>query len=133
MMKQLSVFAENKKGAINEVTRVLADAGINLYALLTNDSSDFAIVRMIVSDADQAEKILKDHYLTHMDSVLAVQVSNEVGSLNRLLEDVKACNINIDYLYTTFGWDTPQPIMMIHCEEEEELEISLKNKRYDLI
>ncbi|MDY3036320.1 MAG: ACT domain-containing protein [Absicoccus sp.] len=133
MMKQLSVFAENKKGAINDITKELADANINLYALLTNDSSAFAIVRMIVSDTEKAQEILKKRYLTHLDSVLAVRVSNEVGSLNHLLEDVKECNINIDYLYTTFGWDTSQPIMLIHCEEEEELEISLKNKGYDLM
>lgn len=133
MMKQISVFAENKKGAVNNITKELADANINLYALLTNDSSAFAVVRMIVSDIDKAHEILKQKYLTHLDSVLAVRVSNEVGSLNKLLEDVKDSNINIDYLYTTFGWDTPQPIMMIHTEDEEELEICLKNKGYDLM
>lgn len=133
MMKQISVFAENKKGAVNNITKELADANINLYALLTNDSSAFAVVRMIVSDIDKAHEILKQKYLTHLDSVLAVRVSNEVGSLNKLLEDVKDSNINIDYLYTTFGWDTPQPIMMIHTEDEEELEICLENKGYDLM
>ena len=126
MMKQISVFAENKKGAINDVTKLLAQQNINLRALLTNDSSEFAIVRMIVSDS-------KQKYLCHMDSVLAVRVPNTVGSLNKLLEDVKSSNTNIDYLYTTFGWDDPNPIMMLHVEDEEELELCLKSKGYDLI
>lgn len=133
MMKQISVFAENKKGAINDVTKLLAEQGINLRALLTNDGSDFAIVRMIVSDTDKAHEVLKDKYLCHIDSVLAVRVSNEVGSLNKLLEDVKASNTNINYLYTTFGWDDPNPIMMLHAESEEELELCLQSKGYDLL
>ena len=128
MMKQISVFAENKKGAINDVTKLLAQQNINLRALLTNDSSEFAIVRMIVSDSERAFEVLKQKY-----SVLAVRVPNTVGSLNKLLEDVKSSNTNIDYLYTTFGWDDPNPIMMLHVEDEEELELCLKSKGYDLI
>ena len=63
MMKQISVFAENKKGAINDVTKLLAQQNINLRALLTNDSSEFAIVRMIVSDSERAFEVLKQKYL----------------------------------------------------------------------
>ena len=133
MMKQISVFAENKKGAINDVTKLLAQQNINLRALLTNDSSEFAIVRMIVSDSERAFEVLKQKYLCHMDSVLAVRVPNTVGSLNKLLEDVKSSNTHPPHLYPTFGWDDPNPIMMLHVEDEEELELCLKSKGYDLI
>lgn len=133
MMQQISALAENKKGAINNITKLLADEGINLYALLTTENSDFAIVRMIVSDIDKASEVLRKEYLCHLDTVLAVRVSHKVGSLNQLLEDIKKSNTNIDYLYTTFGWEDPNPIMMIHCEAAEELELCLKAKGYDLI
>ena len=53
-MNQLSIFAENQKGAMNHMTGLLNDAGINMIALLTNDSAEFGIVRMLVSDPGKA-------------------------------------------------------------------------------
>ncbi len=133
MLKQISVFAENKKGAINDITKILAQEDVNLHALVTVDGSEFAIVRMIVSDTDKAIEVLKEKYLCHINSVLAVRISNGVGSLNKLLEDIKESNTNINYLYTTFGWDDPSPIMMFHTDQEEELELCLQSKGYDLL
>ncbi len=133
MMKQLSLFAENKKGALHRVTNILAENNIDLYACITNESAEFGIIRLIVSDTEKAHEILKKDYLCHFDYLLAIQVPNEVGSLNRLLADIKATNINIDYLYTTFGWDDPQPIMLVKSEEEEGLELSLQSKGYTLL
>ena len=54
MIRQLSIFAENKKGAMNRMTQILADAGINMNTLITNDSAEFGIIRMLVSDTDRA-------------------------------------------------------------------------------
>ena len=54
MIRQLSIFAENKKGAMHRVTQVLADASINMNTLVTNDSAEFGIIRMLVSDTDRA-------------------------------------------------------------------------------
>ncbi len=133
MLKQISVFAENKKGAINDITKILAQEGVNLHALLTIEGAEFAIVRMIVSDTEKAHALLKEKYLCHINSVLAVRISNGPGSLNKLLEDIKECNININYLYTTFGWDDPNPIMLFHAEQEEELELCLQSRGYDLL
>ncbi len=133
MLKQISVFAENKKGAINDITKILAQEDVNLHALVTVDGAEFAIVRMIVSDTDKAIEVLKGKYLCHINSVLAVRISNGVGSLNKLLEDIKDSNTNINYLYTTFGWDDPSPIMMFHADQEEELELCLQSKGYDLL
>lgn len=133
MMKQISLFAENKKGALHQITSMMAEAGIDLYAVITNDSAEFGIVRMIVSDTEKAHQLLSSHYLCHFDTVLAIQVPNCVGSLDKLLGDIQDSNINIDYLYTTFGWDSPEPIMLVKSEEEEELELALESRGYTLL
>jgi hypothetical protein len=54
MIRQLSIFAENKKGAMHRVTQALADANIDMNTLVTNDSAEFGIIRMLVSDTDAA-------------------------------------------------------------------------------
>lgn len=133
MMKQISLFAENKKGALHRITSIIADAEIDLYAVITNDSAEFGIVRMIVSDTEKAHQLLSKDYLCHFDTVLAIQVPNAVGSLDRLLQDIKDSNINIHYLYTTFGWQTPEPIMLVKAEEEAELELALQSRGYTLL
>ena len=54
MLQQISIYAENKKGAIRKLTGLLSDAGINIHSFVTNDSAEFGIVRMVVSDTDKA-------------------------------------------------------------------------------
>ncbi len=60
MIRQLSIFAENKRGAMYQSTEVLARNGINMNTLGTNDSAEFGIIRMLVSDTEQAAACLKD-------------------------------------------------------------------------
>lgn len=59
MIKQISIFTENKKGSMREITRVLAEQGISILALVTNDSAEFGIVRMVVSNQELAYDVLK--------------------------------------------------------------------------
>jgi len=57
-VEQISVFLENRPGGLEHVTRVLADADINIRALSLADTSDFGILRLIVNDMESAEKAL---------------------------------------------------------------------------
>ena len=98
-MQQLSIFAENKKGTMNSITQILADAGINMNTLITNDSAEFGIVRMLVSDADAAASALKaSGYMCKVDDVLAVEIRDEAGSLNALLAILTRGNLTLDYI-----------------------------------
>ena len=54
MIRQLSIFAENRRGAMNAITKVLTKKQINMNTLVTNDSAEFGIIRMLVSDTDRA-------------------------------------------------------------------------------
>ena len=70
MIKQLSIFVENKAGRLAEITAVLADAGIDIRALSVADTTNFGILRLIVDKPDEAERILREAGLTVSDAHL---------------------------------------------------------------
>ena len=99
-IEQLSIFLENKAGRLSEVTSVLAGAGINLRALSLADTSDFGILRLIVDDTDKAKDLLKDSGFTvGCTSVVAVELEDKPGGLNRILQILREEGINVEYMY----------------------------------
>jgi hypothetical protein len=99
-VEQISIFLENKPGALEEVTRVLKDADINIRALSLADTSDFGILRLIVNDIDTAEKVLHANGLTvRRTPVVAVEVPDRPGGLHSILELLSKKGINVEYTY----------------------------------
>jgi hypothetical protein len=91
IIKQLSVFLENKSGRLTEVTEALASAHINISAFSIADTSEFGILRMIVSKPDEAEKTLKARGISvHITDVVGVIVPDEPGGLHRMLKILSA-------------------------------------------
>ena len=133
-MRQLSIFAENKKGNMKAITEVLAQARVNMNTLITNDSAEYGIIRMLVSDADLAAKALGDAgYLCRVDTVLAVEISDDCGSLNSLLGIILEGNINIDYLYVTYNNFSKNPVAILRTADLAEVEEFLEGKGYTLL
>ena len=134
MIRQLSIFAENKKGAMYQVTKVLADAGINMNTLVTNDSAEFGIIRMLVSDTDKAAESLRaSGYLCHTDIVAAAEIGDECGSLNALLETLSMGNVNLDYLYVTYSGLSRHPVAILRTPDIMEVEAFLQGKGYNML
>lgn len=134
MLKQISIFAENKKGAMQNITKILLDNNINILGSVTNDSAEYGIVRMVVSDPDTACKALNENaYLCRMVNVIGVEVTDEVGNLNKLLGTINDGNINVDYLYLSFNRQSGKPIMIFHTEEPRAVENVLKQKGYVVV
>ena len=134
MIRQLSIFAENKKGAMHRVTQVLADAGINMNTLVTNDSAEFGIIRMLVSDTDRAARRLQEEgYLCHTDTVAAAEIGDECGSLNGLLDTLNRGNVNLDYLYVTYSSLSKQPVAILRTLDIMEVESFLQAKGYNML
>ena len=134
MIRQLSIFAENKKGAMHQITQVLADAQINMNTLVTNDSAEFGIIRMLVSDTDRAARALKEAgYMCHTDYVAAAEIGDECGSLNRLLNVISDGNINLDYLYVTYSGLSRRPVAILRSVDIMEVEEFLKAKGYKML
>ena len=75
MLKQLSIFAENKKGTMQQITQILFENDVNILGSVNNDSAEYGIVRMVVSDPDKAEQALQAAgYTTRQTDVLGVEV-----------------------------------------------------------
>ena len=126
MVNQISIFAENKKGAVRAITRILSDADINIQSFVTNDSAEFGIIRMLVSDADKASALLTAAgYQIKQTPVMAVEIPDEAGSLDRLLHRIESANVNIDYIYTSFDRNSVGPVIAIHADDMDELETFL--------
>jgi hypothetical protein len=99
-VEQISVFLENKAGRLEEVTRVLSEAGVNIRALSLADTSDFGILRLIVTDNNKAKEALKQNGFTVAKTdVVAVEVEDRPGGLHRILNVLHRANVNVEYMY----------------------------------
>jgi hypothetical protein len=98
--KQVSVFLENKLGRLHEVAHILGEAGINISAFTVADTSDFGVVRLIVSDPVKACDVLKEkHFSVRSTDVVLVNSTNSPGALSFLLQILNQEEIFIEYLY----------------------------------
>jgi len=100
IIKQLSVFLENKIGRLTEITRLLSERNINISAFSIADTSDYGILRMVVSQPELAEKVLKENEITvKVTDVAGLIVPHKPGGLYKALEILSENNITIDYMY----------------------------------
>jgi hypothetical protein len=99
-VKQISVFLENKKGRLAEVTRILSGERINIRALSLADTADFGVLRIIVNDPEKCLTALKAaSFVAQVTEVIAVEVQDKPGGLSRILEVLDSENVNVEYMY----------------------------------
>ena len=101
-VKQLSVFAQNKPGRLSALTGILAQNGVNIRAVSVADTSDFGILRLIVSDIEKAKAALKDSAVVSESNVLAVIAEDKPGGMSRMMETLYKANISVEYMYSAF-------------------------------
>lgn len=100
IIKQLSIFLENRTGSLTGVTRLLGEAGINLSAFSLADSSDFGILRVILSNPVAARTLLVQHgYTVSLNDVVCLFVPNTPGTLSKALDLLSEQGVSIDYMY----------------------------------
>lgn len=101
LINQLSVFMENKEGRLEQVLDTLKSESINIHSLSLAETTDYGLVRMIVSDPETARKALKEKGFSAMlTPVLAVDVADEAGQLQEVLTKITKADINIEYIYS---------------------------------
>jgi hypothetical protein len=100
IIKQLSVFLENKSGRLTEVTEALASANINMIAFSVADTAEFGILRLVVNKPEEAEKVLKEKdFSVSITEVIGLIVPHEPGGLHRALKILSSEGISIEYMY----------------------------------
>ncbi len=98
--KQLSVFIENRQGRLGEVLDVLKTNGVNIISLSLADTTEYGLLRLIVSDPSLGkEKLTEDGFSTMLTDVLVLKINHEAGSLQGLLKILSNNNVNIEYMY----------------------------------
>jgi hypothetical protein len=100
IVQQLALFLENKPGALAVVCDAMAEAKINIFGLTVSDTTDHAVVRMVVSNTPKALTVFESHGALVVESdVLMIQNDNKPGSLSRIAHALSLKKINIDYGY----------------------------------
>ena len=104
LIKQLTVFLENKSGRLAEVTKVLGEAGINISALSIADTENYGILRLIVNNPAEAAAILKkDGFSVGTTDVIGITIDDTPGSLAKVLNVLDRNNVSIEYMYAFTG------------------------------
>lgn len=117
MVKQISLFLENKEGRLARVCRILGDAGINIRALSIADTANFGVLRLIVNQPDTAHRILRQNgFVTEITEVIAVEVPDQPGGLAGTLEILEKKNINVEYMYAFLGTTSQEALVILRVE-----------------
>lgn len=118
LIKQMSVFVENTTGRLAELTRVLADDGIDIKASCIADTVDFGILRCIVDDPEEATRVLKENGFTaSITEVIAVELEDRPGGFADVLEVLAKEKIGVDYIYSTVRSKEGAAVIVIKVED----------------
>jgi len=131
--KQVSVFLENKSGRLNEVAQILGEAGINISAFTVADTSDFGVLRLIVSEPEKACSVLKENqFSARTTDVVLANSPNRPGALSKMLKILNAEGVFIEYLYA-FTMNEETAVIVIRPTNIDKCIASLEKNRDALL
>ena len=129
MVKQLSIFVQNRSGKLASSLGVLRDSGIDIRALTIADTPDFGILRLLVDDPAKAEAVLQENgFLVQSTDVVVVPVRDERGGLASLLEPMAEAGVNIEYMYSLIARDAKDAYMVFRVTDSAAFLAMLKEK-----
>jgi len=128
-VEQISIFLENKPGALEHVTRILRDSNINIRTLSLADTSDFGILRLIVNDVEKASRVLKENGFTvNRTNVVAVEVPDRTGGLHSILEVLSTAKVNFEYMYAFVEKSGMNAVIIFRFDDADAaIDVLLKN------
>ena len=119
MVRQLSVFLQNRSGKIASVTRALYENGVDIRALSIADTTDFGILRMLVNDVEKAKAALeKENCIVSINEVEVVAVPDKPGGLAEVLKIISYAGIDIEYMYSLIDRGTDDAYMVFRLSDE---------------
>lgn len=126
MLKQISIFIENKSGRLAEITRVISENSIDIRALSIADTTNFGILRLIVNDPHKAEEVLHEAgYTVSKTDVIAVGIEDVPGGLTKALSVLNEKGIGVEYMYAFIGKPHKQAFVILRVEDIASAEKSL--------
>ena len=133
-LKQLTVFVENKQGALVSITETLAAHNVNIRALSIADTRDFGILRLIVNDNDTACKMLAEEgHLINITEVVGVKIGDQPGKLSKALGVLDKAGINMEYLYAFMTRTEKHAYVVLRVADNAAAEAALEGAGFHLI
>jgi hypothetical protein len=133
-VEQISVFLENKPGALAEVTRILGETGVNIRALSLADTKDFGILRLIVNDHEKAKEVLgQKGFTVRKTEVVAVEVPDRPGGLADIMKILAEASINVEYLYAFVQQSGENAIIIFRFDETDRAIAVLSEKKIPIL
>ena len=118
LIKQISVFVENKEGRLAEITETIAKAGVDIRALSIADTTDFGILRLIVDKPHETEKVLRDSGFTvSVTSVIAVGIDDVPGGFAKPMRVLANAHIDVEYMYAFISRDTKKAYVILRVND----------------
>lgn len=131
MIRQLSVFVQNEIGSLARVTTVLKNNGINLRAIASFDTPEFAILRMVVDQPEKARELLAaGGFAVKMTEAVAVELEDVPGALDGMLQVIADVNLGINYIYSIVLRNGKIPLMIVNTDDLAKTSAALKEKGY---
>lgn len=125
-VKQISVFLENKPGQLNQMTNVLSEHDIDMKALSLAETTDFGIARFIVDDVLETVTVLnQEGYISRLTPVVAVEIPDEPGALNRVLQVFTDNEINLEYMYAILSSEGQKAYMIFKVHDDAKASAAL--------
>ena len=120
VIHQISIFLENRAGSLSEITRILAESGVNLRALSIAETADYGVLRIIADDTEKATAILLEKgCILSKTPVFVVAVPDEPAGLSKVLELLAEKNVDIEYMYSLFTHQNGKAFMVFRLADEE--------------
>lgn len=133
-IRQITVFVQNKQGALVSITEALAANQVNIRALSIAETEDFGILRLIVNDEKTAQKTLSDAgYLIKVTEVVGVKIGDAPGKLTGALDVLDKAGINLEYLYAFMARTEKHAYVVLRVEDNAATEAALEAAGYHLI
>ena len=134
LIKQISIFVENKPGRLSAITNLLKQNEIDIRALSVADTKDFGILRIIVNKPDLACDALKAADCTvSLTNVIAIGVKDEPGGLAVALDCLYAANISVEYMYAFISKSEDMAYVILRVENNENAVNALKEKGFSIL
>ncbi len=132
VIKQLSVFIENREGRLERVTEALKEHSINIASFSLADTSEYGMLRMIVSNPEEGRRVLKEEGFSAMlTDVIAVKIEQKPGTLHEVLKVLFDAGISVEYMYTLATAGRNTSIIMKLSNLETAMQV-LKANQYEI-
>ena len=134
IIKQISIFVENKKGRLAEITKIISDAQVDIRALSIADTTDFGILRLIVDEPDKAAEALKAQGITvSITNVIAVGINDTPGAFSVPMQILAEADIDVEYLYAFITRKSEKAYVILRVADNDAAAKVLADKGVEIL